>query len=60
MLLILAVLAGTMTFTVDAVEFSEEEAFGYLDSYADNVGTDEAFDENNITIPFNQLVIHNG
>ena len=46
MLLILAVLAGTMTLTVGAAGFSEEDAFAYLDSYADNVGTDENFDEN--------------
>ena len=46
MLLTLAVLIGTMTFTAAAAEFSEEDAFAYLDSYADNVGSDENFDEN--------------
>ena len=46
MLLTLAVLVGAMTLTVSAAQFSEEDAFAYLDGYADNVGTDENFDEN--------------
>ncbi|MEF2838347.1 MAG: Na+/H+ antiporter NhaC family protein [Oscillospiraceae bacterium] len=46
LLLTLAVLVGAMTITASAAEFSEEEAFAYLDSYADNVGVDENFDEN--------------
>lgn len=46
MLLTLAVLVGAMTLTVSAAQFSEEDAFTYLDGYADNVGTDENFDEN--------------
>ena len=45
-LLTLAVLVGAMTLTASAAEFSEEDAFAYLDSYADNVGVDENFDEN--------------
>ena len=45
-LLTLAVLVGAMTLTAAAAEFSEEDAFAYLDSYADNVGVDENFDEN--------------
>ena len=46
LLLTLAVLVGAMTLTAAAAEFSEEDAFAYLDSYADNVGVDENFDEN--------------
>ncbi len=46
LVLILAVLFGAMTVTAGAAEFSEEDAFAYLDSYADNVGVDENFDEN--------------
>ena len=46
LLLTLAVLVGAMTVTASAAEFSEEDAFAYLDSYADNVGVDEKFDEN--------------
>ena len=46
LLLTLAVLVGAMTLSVSAAEFSEADAFGYLDSYADNVGVDENFDEN--------------
>ena len=46
MLLTLAVLVGAMTLTASAVEMTEEDAFVYLDSYADNVGVDENFDEN--------------
>lgn len=46
MLLTLAVLIGAMTLTASAAEFNMEDAFTYLDSYADNVGTDENFNEN--------------
>ena len=46
MLLLIAVLFGTLTLTVGAAELTEEDAFAYLDSYADNVGVDENFDEN--------------
>ena len=46
MLLTLAVLLGAMTLTASAAQLSEEDAFAYLDSYADNVGVDENFDEN--------------
>ena len=46
MLLTLVVLVGAMTLTAAAAEFSEEDAFAYLDGYADNVGVDENFDEN--------------
>lgn len=46
MLLTLAVLFGTMALTAGAAEFSEEDAFAYLDGYADYVGTDENFDKN--------------
>ncbi len=46
LLLTLAVLVGAMTLTAAAAQFSEEDAFAYLDGYADNVGTDENFDAN--------------
>ena len=46
MLLTLAVLVGAMTLTASAAQLSEEDAFAYLDGYADNVGVDENFDEN--------------
>ncbi len=46
MLLLLAVLLGAMTLTAGAVEFTEEDAFAYLDGYADNVGVDPEFDTN--------------
>ena len=46
LLLTLAVLFGALTLTASAVELSEEDAFAYLDSYADNVGVDENFDAN--------------
>ena len=46
LLLTLAVLVGAMTLTVSAAEMGEEDAFAYLDSYADNVGMDENFEEN--------------
>ena len=45
-LLTLAVLLGAMTLTASAAELSSEDAFAYLDGYADNVGVDENFDEN--------------
>ena len=45
-LLVLAVCFSALTLSVGAAEFSEEDAFAYLDSYADNVGVDENFDEN--------------
>ena len=46
MLLTLAVLVGAMTLTAAAAEFRAEDAFTYLDGYADHVGVDENFDEN--------------
>ncbi len=46
LLLILAVFFGALTLTASAAEFTGEEAFAYLDGYADNVGVDESFDEN--------------
>ncbi len=46
MLLLLAVLFGTLTLPASAAEMTEEEAFSYLDGYADNVAADEHFDEN--------------
>ena len=46
LLLTVAVLLGAMTMTAFAAEMSEEDAFAYLDGYADNVGVDENFDEN--------------
>ena len=45
-LLVLAVCFSALTLSVGAAEFSEEDAFAYLDSYADNVGVDENFDAN--------------
>ena len=45
-LLTLAVLFGAMTLTAAAAEFGAEDAFAYLDGYADNVGVDENFDAN--------------
>ncbi len=46
LLLTLAVLVGSMVFSVSAASFeSTDDALGYLDSYADNVGTDEGFEE---------------
>ena len=44
LLLMLAMLLGAMTMSVCAAEMSEEDAFAYLDSYADNVGVDPEFD----------------
>ena len=46
LLMTLAVLVGAMTLSASAAGFTEEDAFAYLDSYADNVGVDENFDEN--------------
>ena len=46
LLLVLAVCFSAMTLSVGAAEFSEEDAFAYLDSYADYVGVDENFDAN--------------
>ena len=46
LLLTLAVLFGALTLTASAAEMTEEDAFAYLDGYADNVGVDENFDEN--------------
>ena len=46
LLLTLAVLVGSMVFSVSAASFeSTDDALSYLDSYADNVGTDEGFEE---------------
>jgi len=46
LLLTLAVLVGSLVFSVSAASFeSSDDALGYLDSYADNVGTDEGFEE---------------
>lgn len=46
LLMMLAMLLGAMTLGVSAAEMTEEDAFAYLDSYADYVGTDENFEEN--------------
>ncbi len=46
LLLMLAVLMGGFAGTANAASFGNtDEALGYLDSYADNVGTDEDFEE---------------
>ena len=45
-LLMAAVLFGAMTVTAGAAELTEEEAFAYLDGYADYVGSDANFDAN--------------
>ena len=46
LLLTLAVLVGSMVFSASAASFeSTDDALGYLDSYADNVGSDESFGE---------------
>ena len=46
LLLTVAVLVGSMVFSVSAASFeSSDDALSYLDSYADNVGTDEGFEE---------------
>ncbi len=46
LLLCLAVCFGAMPLAASAAQFSQEEAFAYLDSYADNVGADENFAAN--------------
>lgn len=46
LLLTVSLLLGAMTLTVSAEEWTEENAFAYLDSYSDNMGTDENFDAN--------------
>lgn len=46
LLLTLAVLFGALTLSASAAEMTQEDAFAYLDGYADNVGTDENFEEN--------------
>ena len=47
LLLLVAALLGTMTLVVSANDYTDPEtALDYLDGYADNVGTDENFDEN--------------
>ena len=46
MILMLVMLVGVMTMTVSAAELSSEDAFAYLDGYADNVGVDPDFDAN--------------
>ena len=45
-LLLLAVLVGAMSLSVSAETFGTEDAFAYLDGYADNVAEDENFNEN--------------
>jgi len=45
LLLTLLVLLGTLTVTAGAAELSADDAFAYLDSYADYVGADENFDQ---------------
>ena len=44
LVLTLAVLLGAMTLTAAAADMTEEDAFAYLDSYADNVGVDPDFE----------------
>ena len=47
LLTLVAALIGCFCLSASAAEFeSAEDALGYLDSYADNVGVDENFDEN--------------
>jgi len=46
LLLTLAVLIGTMCLTVGAETMSSDDAFAYLDSYADNMSADEGFEAN--------------
>jgi len=46
MMLMLIMLVGALTMTVGAAELSSEDAFAYLDGYADNVGVDPDFDAN--------------
>ena len=46
LLLMAAVLMGSFAFSASAATFEgTDDALGYLDSYADNVGTDEGFEE---------------
>ena len=46
LLLTVAVLMGSLVFSASAASFeSTDDALGYLDSYADNVGVDEGFEE---------------
>lgn len=46
LLLILAVMIGAMTLSASAAEMTGEDAFAYLDDYAENVGSDPEFDAN--------------
>ena len=46
MLLMLVMLVGVLAMTAGAAELSSEDAFAYLDGYADNVGVDPDFDAN--------------
>ena len=46
LLLMLVMLLGALTLTASAAEMASEDAFAYLDSYADNVGADPDFDAN--------------
>ena len=46
LLLTVAVLMGSLVLSASAATFeSTDDALGYLDSYADNVGTDEGFED---------------
>lgn len=46
LLLTVAVIMGSLVFSASAASFeSTDDALGYLDSYADNVGSDEGFEE---------------
>ena len=46
MLLMLVMLVGVLAMTAGAAELSSEDAFAYLDGYADNVAVDPDFDTN--------------
>ena len=47
LLLLVASLVGCFCLTASAAEFGDSsEALEYLDSYSDNVASDEAFEEN--------------
>ena len=46
MRLMLVMLVGVLAMTAGAAELSSEDAFAYLDGYADNVGVDPDFDAN--------------
>jgi len=46
MILLVAMLIGALAMTASAAELSSEDAFAYLDGYADNVGVDPDFDAN--------------